>query len=351
MEKSKLCSLKIGEKVGVLISDKYDRRYYSGIENEEGYLLISKNPAYFTDSRYFYAVKEKLKGTNITPVLFTGLESIKDYLKTNKIKKIFIDYRKTTLKEAESFKSLKIKLKDASKFLERGRAVKTTEEIEKISFACGVIEGALKEAVKNLKVGVTEKEIAKIIVDYVKDAGCEGESFSTIVAFGKNSAVPHHQTGDDKLFINSAVLIDTGAVYEGYASDITRTIYFGKPTEKFINAYNAVLTANKKVIEDIKVGTQYKDVDAYARKILSEYDLEKYFTHGLGHGLGLEIHEFPSLSKRGDGEVKENDVFTVEPGVYFDGEFGIRIEDTVVVKNGKIKRLYSDDKELLLIEE
>lgn len=351
MEKGKLKSLTLAVNEGVLISDKYDRRYYSGVDNEEGYLLLSKNPAYFTDSRYFYALKEKLKNSVITPVLYTGLKSVKDYLKLEKIKTLFVDYRKTTLKDAEDFKSFRIKIKDASDFLEKGRAVKSKAEIENIATACNIIERAVKGAIKELKVGVTEKAIAEFIQKTIKELGGEGESFSTIVAFGKNSAVPHHQTGDDKLAPNSVVLIDTGALYKGYASDITRTVYFGNPTKEFIYAYNAVLTANQRVIEEVKAGASYKDVDAFARKILREHGLEKYFTHGLGHGLGLEIHEFPTLSKRGVGEVKDGDVFTVEPGVYIDGEYGIRIEDTVTVKKGNIKRLFSDEKELLLIQE
>lgn len=351
MEKSEVVGLKLSQKEGVLISDKFDRRYYSGVDIDEGYLLISKHPAYFTDSRYFYALKEMLKESDITPVLYTGLDSVKKYLKEKKIKKLFIDYRKTTIKEGQDFKKLKVKIRDASAFLEKGRAVKNQSEIEKISTACKIIESAVSNAIKKLKVGVTENEIRESIIKSIKKAGGEGESFSTIVAFGKNSAVPHHQTGETKLQKDSAVLIDTGAVYKGYCSDITRTVFFGKPSEKFIKAYDAVKTANERVIENIAVGTSYSSADALAREVLEEHDLDKYFTHGLGHGLGLEIHEFPTLSKRGVGEIKENDAFTIEPGVYFDGEFGIRIEDTVVVENGKIKRLFSDEKELLLIEE
>lgn len=349
MEKCVFKGLTLTAKEGVLITDKYDRLYYSGVSNEEGFLLISKNPAYFTDARYFFALKEKLEGGNITPVLFNGYDSIKTYLKNNGIKRIYVDYTKTTLSEAKTLRSFKIKLLDASSFLSIGRTPKSGCEIEKISMACKIIQGAVEKAVKKLKVGVTEIEIAEEIVKSIKKAGGEGESFSTIVAFGKNSAVPHHQTGQTKLEKDSAVLIDTGAIYKGYCSDITRTYFFGIPNQKFISAYNAVLEANESVIKNVSVGSAYKSAHEHAKEVLKKYKLDGFFTHGLGHGVGLEIHEAPTLSLRGVGNLKENDVFTVEPGVYFDGEFGIRIEDTVVVKQGKIERLFTDDKELSTI--
>ena len=140
-----------------------------------------------------------------------------------------------------------------------------------------------------------------------------------------------------------------GCTVDGFCSDLTRTSYFGKPTEKFIKCYQAVKEANEIAEQKIKSGETAKQADAYARKHLKEYGIDKYFTHSLGHGLGLYVHEYPALSKRRNDKLKTGMVFTVEPGVYFDGEFGIRIEDTVLLTENGVKRLYSDDKELLIL--
>ena len=140
-----------------------------------------------------------------------------------------------------------------------------------------------------------------------------------------------------------------GALVGGYMSDITRTVYFGEPDEEFKNRYRAVLYANVIAEQKIVAGVTAKEADAFARDYLKEEGLDKYFTHSLGHGVGYEIHEFPTLSKRSDAIIEENMVFTVEPGVYFDGKYGIRIEDTVVVKDGRVKRLFSDDKSLYIV--
>ena len=145
------------------------------------------------------------------------------------------------------------------------------------------------------------------------------------------------------------MLIDTGCTVNGYRSDITRTAFFGTPDEKFLRAYDAVLSANLKAEKEIYGGISGKDADKIARDLLTERGYGEYFTHSLGHGVGLEIHEFPYLSPRSEGVLKENSVFTVEPGVYFDGEFGIRIEDTCVMRDGKAVRLFSDGKTLRVI--
>ena len=176
--------------------------------------------------------------------------------------------------------------------------------------------------------------------------GAQGLAFDTIVAFGKNSAIPHHVTGDTPLTENTVVLIDTGAKYKGYCADITRTYFFGKPNGKFIDRYNAVLDANLLAEEKIYVGLSVKDADNIARQSLKQVGLDNFFTHSLGHGLGLDIHESPSLSPKGEGTILENSPFTIEPGVYFDGEYGIRIEDTVYISGEKLIRLFTDDKTL-----
>jgi Xaa-Pro aminopeptidase len=201
---------------------------------------------------------------------------------------------------------------------------------------------------EEVKEGVTELELKEKLLTFYGELGAQGESFDTIVAFGKNSAVPHHQTGVTVLERGMPILIDTGCLVDGYASDFTRTVYFGKPTKEFISAYNAVKQANEYAIENIKDGTYTDQADGYARAVLKKYGLEEYFTHSLGHGLGLEIHEYPTLSIKRKDRLENKMLFTIEPGVYFDGKFGIRIEDTVLL-DGKAERLYTDKKDLIIL--
>ncbi len=333
-----------------LVKNDYLKRYFSGVSGIEGYLLTGKDSAFFTDARYFLRLKKELKDRPIKPVLYTDYNSVKDYLLGLGIDRVYIDFDSTTLTEYQDFYSkLGVEIKSGTNDIKEIRAVKDSEEISNIVKACEIAEKSIYEILPFIREGVSELEIKALLEERFIKNGASGPSFETIVAFGKNSAVPHHQTGNDRLTLGEPVLIDAGAIYNGYASDITRTFFFGEPSEKFIKTYNAVLNANCLAIENISSGISLKDADAIARNYLETQGLGKYFTHSLGHGLGLEIHEYPYLSKKGEGTMKENMAFTIEPGVYFDGEFGVRIEDTVILINGKVQRLYKDEKKLLII--
>ena len=337
------------DKYACLITDRISRKYFSGIDVEEGLFLLSKSPIYFADARYFSMVKDMLKGSGITPVLLENLDTVKVHLNRQKIKKLFIDFEKTYLCDYLSYKKFGVKLIDGSSELKKFRSVKTQEEIENVKIACEIIEKAFYKTLESVKVGITEKELCKILQDNIIHFGGEGESFNSIVAFSKNSAVPHHITGDTVLEDNSVILIDTGCKYKGYCSDFTRTVFYGTPSSDFLNAYEAVKVANELCIEKIKAGFTCKDCDKIARDYLETKNLSGFFTHSLGHGVGLEIHESPYLSRKSKDKVVENNVFTIEPGVYMDGKFGIRIEDTVVIKDGVDQRLFTDDKKLIIL--
>jgi Xaa-Pro aminopeptidase len=185
----------------------------------------------------------------------------------------------------------------------------------------------------------------------MRDFGSSGVSFDTIVAFGQNSAIPHHETGDTILDVNQPILMDFGATFDGYASDITRTVFYGKPSEDFLSVYDAVLTANLMAEDRIVADITCKDADKIAREYLTDCGYGDKFTHSLGHGVGLRIHEEPTLSPNSNDIIKEGTVFTVEPGVYLNGKFGVRIEDTCYLTGGKTKRLFTDDKKLIVIND
>ena len=341
--------LSLAKNTAYLIKNPYMQKVFSGLDIDDGIIIYGDKKTFFIDARYFFEVKGDIESAGFNPVLYEGDKTLKDYLKQNKIKTLLVDFDSTTLTEYSGLKKLGVKIKDGSKNLKIARSVKTETEIDKITKSCAIVENALIYAQSFIKVGVTEKQIKTLLEDKVKALGGDGVSFDTIVAFGKNSAIPHHVSDDTKLSNDMVVLIDAGAKYKGYSSDITRTIFFGNPDKKFVDRYNAVLKANELAIENAKPKMSYKDIDDIARSFLKQNDLDKYFTHSLGHGVGVEIHEYPRLSPKGEGFAEENVVFTIEPGVYFENEYGIRIEDTVVIKNGKIKRLTLLGKELLTI--
>ena len=332
-----------------LIKDRVSRRYFSGVDIAEGFLLFGAPKVYFTDMRYFSAAKEKLAETGYKAEVLRDFNDVVRTVKENGIRTVYIDYKTTTVAEYEEYKKFFGEIKDCSEILSRLRSVKSEKELNSIKKACVIAERAVQDAFGVLRAGMTEIELKSFVEKRMADLGAEETAFDTIVAFGKNAAVPHHETGADKLKAGSVVLIDTGAKVDGYCSDITRTAFFGTPDTEFLSAYEAVLSANVKAEREIRAGITGKAADKIARDLLAERGYGEYFTHSLGHGVGLNIHENPYLSPKSDEILCENAVFTIEPGVYIEGKFGIRIEDTCVLKDGSVKRLFNDDKKPLII--
>ena len=338
------------EKSAYLITDRKTCNYLIGYDLEEGYLLVGKKVCAFIDARYYSMVKPELEKLGVETKLYKDLTDIKDYLEKEGIEKICLDYDKTTLTEFEQYKKLGVELLDGSLELKKTRSIKTNVELEYIKRACEIAQNAYHTAIKQVKVGISELHLKNLIEKLMLENGAEQTSFETIVAFGKNSAVPHHKSGNTVLEENSVILVDMGCKVNGYCSDLTRTAFFGNPSEKFTSAYQSVLKANQLAIEKITNGDLTDKADGYAREYLVSVGLGEYFTHSLGHGIGLDIHEYPTLSPKKSETLKNQMVFSIEPGVYFDGEFGIRIEDTVVLQNGKVERLFTDSKQLMLIK-
>ena len=331
--------------------DRLNRRYCSGIDIAEGYFIYSGASVYLTDARYFSAAKVKLKKAGITALEYKSADDLGREVKKQNIKTVFIDFSKTTLSRYEELKELfcGIEIKDSSDLMLNLRLIKTDDEIKSIKKACKISEKAVKETFACAKEGITEKELLKILEDKMFSLGADCMAFDSIVAFGKNSAVPHHETGKTKLKAGDAVLIDTGSIINGYCSDITRMAFFGKPDKEFLKVYNAVLSANVKAEKEIYAGMTGKAADKIARDELVKAGYGKYFTHSLGHGVGLEIHENPRLSPKSDDILEKNTVLTIEPGVYIDGKFGVRIEDTCLMTAAGAKRLFTDSKKLRIL--
>ncbi len=341
----------ITEKELYLITDEKQRLYFTGYQSTDGYLVLGRNFKYFViDSRYYYAAQKLLAKRGITTILGSDYSALKQIVTEKGIEVIGVDYTKTTMADYEVFVKEGYKLKDVSQEIKNSMLIKSIDDLKKTQKACKIAELALKQIMPLIKEGIKERKLAAELEYRMKMLGASGTSFETIVAFGENTAVPHHVTGETTLKQNMPVLIDFGCVYKGFCSDMTRTFYYGTPDQEFIDAYNAVYLAHVKAAESIVEGTDCVTADGYARNILKEKGLDKYFTHSLGHGIGVNIHEAPALSPRGKGTLKERMVFSIEPGVYFDGKFGIRIEDSVTIYKGKVKSFMTFSKRLKILK-
>ena len=332
-----------------LLTNEKQRLYLTGFFATDGYVVVSDGKKFlFVDPRYFYAAQKALKNSDVTVVKGFKNEAF-EFLKSTGKKDLYIDYTKTSISEAEEYGELGFSLKDCSKDMVASMKIKSDEELKNIKKACAIAEASLKCVLPLIKEGISELELAAALEAEFKKHGASNPSFETIVAFGKNAAVPHHETGSTRLKNNECVLIDFGCLYKGYCSDMTRTFFYGKPDKQFKKAYEAVLTAHLAAEKGIYAGIECVAADKIARDILEERGYGKYFTHSLGHGIGVNIHEPPALSPKGKGTLENKMVFSIEPGVYLDGKFGIRIENTVTLSDGKVVPFMKTTKKLVTL--
>lgn len=221
---------------------------------------------------------------------------------------------------------------DVSISLHEARIIKDEHELKLLKEAAKIASDSIEPVYEKLKQGMTEKEVAASVVYEMMKNGADGPSFSTIVAFGENASQPHYSPGNRKLKSGDCVLIDYGALYEGYCSDVTRTVSFGKGTEELKDVYSTVYKAQAEAMKLIVDGNNGKDVDIKARSIIDATKYKGRFIHSLGHGIGLEVHDHSALSQNLDFPLKSNMAVTNEPGIYLPGKLGVRIEDDVIVK-------------------
>ncbi|WP_048146836.1 Xaa-Pro dipeptidase PepQ [Pyrococcus abyssi] len=227
------------------------------------------------------------------------------------------------------------------------RIVKSDEEIKIIEKACEIADKAVMAAIEEVTEGKKEREIAAKVEYLMKMNGAEKPAFDTIIASGYRSALPHGVASDKRIEKGDLVVIDLGALYNHYNSDITRTVVVGSPNEKQREIYEIVLEAQKKAVEAARPGITTKELDSIARNIIKEYGYGDYFIHSLGHGVGLEIHEWPGVSQYDETVLKEGMVITIEPGIYIPKFGGVRIEDTIVITKTGARRLTKTERELI----
>jgi Xaa-Pro dipeptidase len=238
---------------------------------------------------------------------------------------------------------------DVSDALSRSRMVKDLDELEAISKAARIVSAVMDDVPGLVREGMTEKAL-KAKIDYLMvETGADSPSFESIVAFGENSALPHYSAGERRLRRGDSILVDVGARYHLYCSDITRTFFFGRAASSQREAYATVLKAQTRAIAEIREGVTGKAVHQIAAKVIDQSRFKGRFTHGLGHSIGLEVHDGPGLTLRNPGKLRRNMVVTVEPGIYIPGKGGVRIEDDVVVTKDSCTELTTSPKELLEI--
>lgn len=327
------------------------RRYLVGFASSFGFVYTdAQESVFFTDPRYAEGARTALKNSFVAVEVAKSEETVLDYIKSKKIKTLAVPLERLTMPQYAALRKQKFKLADSAPALKRAMSLKSREETECIARACEIAEEAYTALLGELKEGMTENETAGLLEYLMRRAGAEDRSFETIAAFGKNTSVPHHAAGEDRLKKGMPVLLDFGCKRNGYCSDITRTFLFGNGCgEEFKSVYGHVLDAHRRAADNIAAGMTGREADALARDHLKKFGLDKFFTHSLGHGIGVNIHEEPRLSSSGGDVLLDGMVFSIEPGVYFEGKFGIRIEDSVVLENGKVRSFMKTEKGLTVL--
>jgi Xaa-Pro aminopeptidase len=332
----------------ILISQPSNRYYLSNFTGSAGYLLITRQQAVLaTDSRYFEQVKQQSPQFDLFEMRGKTEEWLPLFIGSDRIHRLGFEspsitysfYKESSEILAKAFPDLI--LVPLENVVEKIRGIKETEELANIQRAAEISDQAFESVTKNIKPGTTELEIAWKLEKYMREHGSQSMPFEVIVGAGPNSALPHH--GPDEYVIETGVpiVIDMGARFNGYSSDLTRTICMGTPDDTFVKIYDIVRRAQEAAINGIHAGINGIQADALARNIINAAGYADMFGHGLGHGVGLSVHDFaPRLSYLAPpDEIVDGMVFSIEPGIYLPGWGGVRIEDLAVMENGKVKLL------------
>ena len=334
----------------MIVSNPINIKYLTGIESEGILILARKENFFITDGRYVEAVNSLLTIEDEIIVedikdlskedgenLFLFCENVgfeENYVTYAKYKEYMYKYKINNLVETEML-------------IEKQRAIKDNEEIKYIKKACNITDDCFEYLLNYIKIGMTEKQIATAIERFFRINGANDLAFDTIVASGSNSSMPHAVPTERKIEFGDVITIDMGCKYNGYCSDMTRTIFVGKIDEEVKKVYNLVLKNQKQTLSEMHEGAICKNI---AKMVVNDFEINGYdLIHGLGHSLGLEIHEIPNLSTKSETILKSNMIITDEPGIYIAGNFGIRIEDTVIVGKETGVPLTKSSKEIIVI--
>lgn len=337
---------------GAFITNRENRLYLSGFTGTSGFLLITGDKTLLlTDFRYVEQAAEQ--ATHFEVIQYTGnvLQTVKELMDTNGIKTLGFENRDVTYDRYMELQHFLdgVRLMPLGTVIEELRRVKDPYELETIKSAVRIADEAFNHVLKFIKPGVKELELAAELEYHMKKLGATGTSFETIIASGKRSSLPHGVASLKKLEMGDPVTIDFGAYYEDYCSDMTRTVFLGEPEPEMKKIYNIVLQAQQQSAMGAVAGMRGKDVDQIAREFIYGKGYEKNFGHGLGHSVGLQIHEDPRLNPTGESILENGMVVTVEPGIYISGYGGVRIEDILVIQDDKPVTLTTSTKDMIIL--
>jgi Xaa-Pro aminopeptidase len=341
-----------GELDAFVITSGYNRRYVSGFTGSSGCCLITAQAAeLITDFRYIEQATKQAQGFEIVRHEGDMLEMAVERARQHGSKRLGFEKNHLTYALFQRLQELaqEIELVPVAGIVEDARLVKTPEEVQIIKEAAEIADKAFAHILTYIKPGMTELQVANELEFYMRSLGAASSSFDIIVASGVRSALPHGVASDKVIEAGDMVTLDFGAYYKGYCSDITRTIAVGEPGEKMREIYDIVLRAQLNGVAKLKSGMTGKEADALTRDIITAAGYGPYFGHSTGHGIGLEVHEGPGLSVRGEQVLVPGMVVTVEPGIYLEGVGGVRIEDDVLITENGCEILTKSPKELLVI--
>ena len=339
----------------MMLTNEANRLYATGFHSTDtdGLALITRNNTYyFTDSRYTEAAERAIPGAILREVKagrgYTVL--VEEVIQEEGLRKIGFEDAYMTVQDYERYrKALSCELVPATDLMLQLRMVKHEEELEAMIGAQRIAERALEDILKEIRPGVSEKEIAARLQYLMLHYGASDMSFDPIVVSGPNGSLPHGVPSEKLIQSGEFVTMDFGCVYRGYCSDMTRTVAVGTVTDEMRTVYDTVLRAQQAGIEAAKAGVTGREVDGAARAVITEAGYGKYFGHSFGHGVGVEIHEAPNASPMNEKPLPEGAVISAEPGIYLPGKLGVRIEDVIVLTENGCRNLTKAPKELIIL--
>lgn len=340
-------------KHGLLLTSRYSRMYAAEFDIAEGYAIVGKQGArYFTDSRYIESAQKNIPDFEVVEIgmRYSTADAMNDTIVEWGLETLGYEEEYLTVAELRTLESkLKAKLEPAQSSINAFRASKEPWEIDRMVKAQEITDRAFTEVCGRVREGMTEKELAAELIYCLYKNGGEGLSFDPIVVSGPNTSMPHGVPGDRRLQKGDFITMDFGVIYQGYCSDMTRTVALGYATDEMKKVYDTVLKAQLAGIAISKAGVSGKAVDAAARDVIREAGYGDYFGHGYGHSLGLEIHENPNCNTRNDAPIPLHAVCSAEPGIYLPEKFGVRIEDVVIFEENGCRDITKSPKNLIIL--